>query len=402
MLLGKFRQKRSQGRDLSENSDGGDRVVVAVPIELLFTEDLDRVGKSVFSETAAWRRHNQVWANLAFGRLSPHIELMRAFRGDAASSVSSLQYLKWYDNLWKLRDLNPEIGDVLTARYDHFRHMSVLMREHGPQHTYFTVDLKYVADESKFFILDGHHRLAFLYTMGCRKVLASMTREDFAEWSNHSARDAVMQLVAQQNRELFYTPILHPAFYEVRVERDFGYRSRLDILLNLLGPQRAMGRMVDIGSNLGYFTHQFSREGIDIVGVEPYRDHFDLSVALSDLYRLKPSFLNKSFELIDRNEVFDGALLLTVFYHVLSRGEHEPFLKALDGSVRSYVIWESGHDPEGEKAIITSRTHFRRYRRLATTFGTGRAREFGVFISDYVGDQTSVGAALLSAPLPEN
>ena len=85
------------------------KVVVELPIELLFTEDIQKVGKIVPDETAAWRDHNRIWADAPLGRLRPHVRLYQYFQSLAASPA---EYLEWYRNLFRLRNLPPEFDDV--------------------------------------------------------------------------------------------------------------------------------------------------------------------------------------------------------------------------------------------------------------------------------------------------
>jgi hypothetical protein len=74
------------------------------------------------------------------------------------------------------------------------------------------------------------------------------------------------------------------------------------------------------------------------------------------------------------------AILLSVFHHFASDPKtREQFLRKLDGGVTRLLFWESGAEPEKEKQWILEGTHFRTYQKLGETWGTGKARELGVF-----------------------
>ncbi|WP_244815399.1 hypothetical protein [Caballeronia sp. Lep1P3] len=53
--------------------------------------------------------------------------------------------------------------------------------------------------------------------------------------------------------------------------------------------------------------------------------------------------------------------------------------------VEDFVIWESGSNPEEEKEVVRRFTRFTHYRKIADTYGTGRARELGIFSTDAFG-----------------
>lgn len=47
--------------------------------------------------------------------------------------------------------------------------------------------------------------------------------------------------------------------------------------------------------------------------------------------------------------------------------------------IDKFILWESGDNPEAEKADIMSNTKFKHYSRLTSTYGTGKVRELGIF-----------------------
>src|SRR5262245_26735306 len=154
------------------------KVVAPVSIELLFTEDLKLVGKSVPNETPEWWAHNRIWANLSLGRLLPHVRLYRHFQSLAGPPAD---YLQWYRNLFLLRGLQPEFDDttLLAKRHDHFRVMSACAQTGGFADPSFVIDVAFVKRQAKFFVLDGHHRAMFLRAMGARQIPARMSEDDF-------------------------------------------------------------------------------------------------------------------------------------------------------------------------------------------------------------------------------
>lgn len=362
-----------------------------VPIEILFTEDLSRVGKTVPHETVAWKRHNRIWADQPVSRLLPHVQLFDYLLGREGAGYP-VAYVDWYNNLFTLRGLAPELDEehLLDFRHRHFREAHHHYQRVGPSAAEFVLDVVFMPQSGKFYVLDGYHRLMFLYAMGARRIRCRMSSADRDAWLRLEAAHELAALIARQGRRLVYTPLLHPDFYDQVPERDFAAPTRLELIHRFMGAVRFEGPIADIGSNIGHYTHALMREGADVTGFEPFAGHHALAEGLSKLYGLDASFRQAGFEACSNNDVFTGALMLTVFYHVMARGEEAGFLRALDNCVSDYVFWESGHDPEAEKILITGRTHLSHYRHIAWTFGTGRHREFGVFFSRYVGYTNSL------------
>jgi SAM-dependent methyltransferase len=177
-----------------------------------------------------------------------------------------------------------------------------------------------------------------------------------------------------------YTPILAPLFYERLAERDVAAPTRLETILRFLGPRRLEGqRVLDIGSNIGFYAQHFAREGALVTGVEPDPEHVRLAELLNELCGVRYQIRREPFQdcEIPPHEV---GLALTVFYHFSKDpAVRARFLQRIQSSVTTVLFWESGDEPEKEKGFLLEGTHFNRYQKLKDTYGTGKPRELGVF-----------------------
>ncbi len=362
-----------------------------VPVELIFTEDRHQTGKHVEGLNDAWEAHHRTFSAASIARLWPHQRLFEYFR--TGFQYSQVGYDRWHLENFQLRHLKPPMsdGELLAFRFEQFSRWEETLRTKGASDSVFVLPAKFVAHNRTWMLTDGHHRSAFLRTSGVRWLTLVADRADWQAWINQDAVRVVEEVIASQGRAEYYTPILHPNFQAIRPLRDFAYKSRLDHILEFLGPRVRKGDIVDIGSNAGFFSHHFAREGFNVVGYDPDPNHHDLAVALSALYGSEARFENKRFEQASNNTLFDGALLLTVLYHFLQHGTHTPLLKKLDQIVADFVIWESGSNPESEREEFVKHTKFSSYLHIADTFGTGRARKLGIFctpeFAERVGEQ---------------
>jgi len=236
-----------------------------------------------------------------------------------------------------------------------------------------------------YFNLDaGCELTAWLAAHATRRVPVSISLEDRARWINGpQIAQAIAELARYHRTSAYpwpYTPLLHPGFYPIPSARDSTTPTRLDLILARLGSRRLEGKTVlDVGSSAGFFAQHFAREGARVTAIEPDASCVALCRALNRLLRTDFEVRHQSFEESDVMP-HDVGLLLSVFYPGLrDPARRRRFLRALDERVLELVIFESGDDPAAEVAAITAGSHFERYQRIATTWGTGKLRELGLF-----------------------
>jgi SAM-dependent methyltransferase len=347
-----------------------------VPVELLFTEGLDQGIPA--DASPEWHSFHAQWADLPLARLRPHLALFDYFLQRGSSPD---EYLDWWDGLFLSRGLAPPVSReaLLEQRYREFCAMEKLVQSPGALAAALSPAAE-LNDRGYFNLRDGHHRAAFLFVRGWRRIPVRMSSIDAARFGHSQWVGPVLAEIVKQERRLFYTPILAPAFFDQPSERDGAYPSRLDHILRELGSERVSGRRVlDIGSNLGFYAQHFAREGANVTAVEPDAKHAALACRLGDLLQAHYQLFSEPFETA-AVERCDVGIMLSVLYHFVDDERRcAAFLEKIDRCVGEKLFWESGADPEREKALILERTHLRRYRKLAETYGTGKRRELGVF-----------------------
>ncbi len=348
--------------------------IVEVPVELLFTEGRH---PPVDRPTRAWREFHNRWANLPLARLTPHRELFSFFlhRGPYPD-----EYIEWHRQVYATRGLEVPLRKelVVEERHKHFR----VMKQAFDARTSFFKDAPVQVEWNPagyFNMLDGHHRAMFLYCNGARRVWCQMSPADFDRWADPVREQPVIDALNRVEGPI-YTPMLGHGAMRRSVERDWYSPTRLDRILEFLGPARLSGRTVlDIGSNVGFYAHHFAREGAVVTAVEPNAQHVAACRALGELHQLKYTLLDTPFEetALEPHEV---GIMLTVLYHFVDDAQRGPrFLRKLSESVTKLLFWESGPDPVRERALIHEHTRFKHFHSLGLTYGTGKARELGVF-----------------------
>ncbi len=355
-------------------SDAGELQLERLPVGLLFTEG-DRFGETP-DQTPEWLANRAIWSDLPLARLRPHLSLFDFFlqRGPYPE-----EYIRWHQSTLETRGYPPDPVPQLLER----RHRQFQALESRLQAGTFGDDLSVQVEYNPggyFNLRDGHHRASYLLCRGWRTVPARLSLSDHLRWAPLDKQRAVLEEIERTQRTEIYTPILAPLFYDRPAERDTSGPTRLETILRYLGPTRLTSkRVLDIGSNTGFYAQHFTREGAIVTGVEPDPKHIRLAHLLNALFGIRYELRQERFDACDLPP-HDIGLMLTVFYHFAGdqalRGR---FLERLRTSVKDMLFWESGDDPETEKRLLIEGTHLKRYQQLGSTFGTGKHRELGVF-----------------------
>ncbi len=325
----------------------------SIPAEYLYVEDVYFLGSanSIPNVTEAWRDLNGLYRGRSILSLRTHVELMRFF--DGLSSQPPEEYLDWFELIFSTRGLQPPIArhDRLVDRHDLFSALTG-NRASSPEIALSPLPARYDERLGRFVLSDGHHRAAFRVARGHRHAIVSCRPDEYAYFVNESGFAKIAALVARQDRRLVYSPILHPSFAGIEACRDFETASRVHMICSTLA-YSGLRSVVDIGSNTGFFSFLFAREGCDVLGIEEDASHFDLACALGEATRSTARFVRSPFEDMPLSDIGsrDMGLLLTVLYHTLRRDFDltVEIIRRCDEVVARFLVWESGDHPRKRK-----------------------------------------------------
>ena len=230
-------------------------------------------------------------------------------------------------------------------------------------------------------VLDSGIATACLAKVSGKKWTSVHMAEDLCQSWDARSVDRLRTVVAQTGRKEFYNPIFHPAFRRARTSRP--QSIRLDRITRLLAPLAEGLRGLDIGCNMGYMTHAFQRLGVEMTGLDfdPY--HLAVAEALNETYRLESRFVCCHLQRFEPDGDYDVTIGLSVLYHLIFNQERqhpETVLAQVGRLTRHAFFWESGDQPDKEIDLIRTHSGLTEYRSLGTTYGTGKTREFGVFL----------------------
>ncbi|TCM15772.1 methyltransferase family protein [Novosphingobium sp. PhB165] len=360
----------------------GDKHICRVPVEMLFCESNDFIhGPNAYAERPPlWHQQHNITDGLPIMSLRSHIRLFEGFFDPSQLDVS--YYENWWNTIHNTMGiaLPCSAADQISQRYDYFNHLNARYAENGIEDEAFLLEGEYDASTGRFILRDGHHRTCYLIARRERWANVRMSRSSFSALFEPSIGERVRNHVDKVGYSQPYAPIEHPQFHIPFAYRDNFFPNRLSCIADTLGYIRPAS-VLDIGCNAGYFSRHFSRMGAHVVGVEPQDCHFSTASILNELFNTQCDFRQDTAENVDLgDQVFEVAIMLTVLYHFLDKGDTAvKIAKKIDSHVSHFVFWESGSDAAREIEFMKRHTGFSAYRRLRMTSGTGRVRELGVF-----------------------
>lgn len=369
---------RNKFKDESIINNMGDSHVVAwIPVELLFSE---RAEDNVLDNyTEEWKAQNREWENHPLVCFKPYESLYRFFmRGERFPSI----YCQWWQRLFTSRGLNSGLSDEDLVE-KRFREFMIMQGELNKGMDFFIKhpSVGHWNKKGYFNLLDGHHRAAFLYNSGLRKIPVRISKGDYELWLNTGIARKVHDIIKKQERFEFYQPVLNPYFMNLHPYREDYAKSRIHHILEYFGNTRFANRTVlDVGACLGYFGQMFARMGAKVTMIEHDPIHFELLNELNNLLYADCETVMQPFENYETSKSFDIAIMLTVFYHYLKDEKvKKKFLENINRYVKSVLIWESGDRADYEKEQIMKYTKFKTFEHICYTYATGKFRELGIF-----------------------
>ena len=182
---------------------------------------------------------------------------------------------------------------------------------------------------------EGAHRLAIARLLGVSPVPVKIAVRH-TEWAKFR-QEALFY--AREEGGKTYQPMIHPDLGDIPAVHSCADRFKL-IKENVSARQ---GRLLDIGTYLGYFCHRFDDAGFDCFAVEddPIRVYFLKKLARAE---------NKQFTIIAksaldcheiRNNQFDVVLALNIFHHFLkTQDRYDKFIDLLNNLQMKELFFE--------------------------------------------------------------
>ena len=222
----------------------------------------------------------------------------------------------------------------------------------------------------------------FQVVKGYSRVKCVMSESDYRSWVNIDKVDNFYELMKKHHVSRIYTPIPHPAMYDIVANREnYGY-TRLARMCRYFSEQRMdiKGKKVlDVGTYVGYLGQHMYRMGADVTAVEYANDLYELCDSINDILGYRLDLKHMGIEELETEDQYDVTIMLTVLYWHLDTPLADKIMKKVDEVTKGILVWESGNEIEREKEWIMNHSSFNHYEKIADSFGAGKLRELGVF-----------------------
>ncbi len=234
-----------------------------------------------------------------------------------------------------------------------------------------------------FNLTDGHHRAVFLTNMLNYTIPIKITKQDYDKWLNSEWAQKCKKYMEEHNIEKTYTPIINPGFFHIDSVTENRGRLTSSALYKFFSRESVEGyRILDLNSNLSYYSQVFSRMGVrKIVSVEKRHLLFKLAVMLNKLHNtIDIDMRNMDFLELDEGTKYDIVILANDMLLDLSTGkEAKLLLEKIDRLSAKYFIWRSFDEAGYEKRYILENSGFKKYHFLNMEFIEGKLVEVGVY-----------------------
>lgn len=160
---------------------------------------------------------------------------------------------------------------IIDGRYKVFEKME---KEFNTNSRFFMnnpAPVKYI-EGGRFLAMDGTHRISFLISKGMKNIPCSISKTDYSKWANLECSRLIAEEVNLITDSDLNGSILNPYLYSFDNNNEKLLRDVYEVLIDDLSKESLLESksvVLDINSNIGYFSNLLSIVGFEVISVEP-------------------------------------------------------------------------------------------------------------------------------------
>jgi hypothetical protein len=363
----KFWTDRSYLREL-----GKDRLLVLIPIELLF------ISRQKDTEIPS-----EMGISLENRPLIGAVPLLNAYDYFEGKNTDSFEL--FIQRLSTSRDSHRDSVGWMRWLEERRNESRTFALEVELDNCYFEKNPVEVEWSSRglFFVLSRYRMAVYQVARNRKLIPCSVSRDEYSEWRNEPEISPCIESLKKHSLSYVYTPILHPNFIDYPCMRENYGMTRLMTLCKYIyenSIELTGKKVLDAGSYLSYFAQNFSRMGANVTSVEFDSAKYEPACAINKMLRQDDVvMIENGIEELSPNNRYSITIMTAVLNWHLDSELGKKIINIINLVTEDYLIWESGYAIEREKQFILDNSSFKKYTRLQSTFGTGKLRELGVF-----------------------
>lgn len=337
-----------------------------IPIELIYTNPHSAV---------EGRKKLEKYADVPISAYYPYIEMFKYLEGESASlqyleeyGVNSCHYSNGYVNL-----------DIILQRR---RLYDIYLKEINRGMDFFISSAPTVKwnDRGFFNLLEGQHRIAFLWSKEYTYIPASLSCEDFFKWDNKKQLEKFICYIKNSGIRTLCTPLPHPMFKGFPAIKEHVGKTILSIVQSYLDSDMLVGKSVlDISGFQGYFGRNAYRMGAESVCIFE-NENIEIVNQLNKIQQMEDIKICTRLEELAGKEV-EIVFALDYFYRNVDMGDRIQLIKNVSSICKEKIFCAIAE--EETKQIIFEYTNFDSYQILTKKIEECGMVEIGVFYHNY-------------------
>lgn len=306
------------------------------------------------------------------GMFLSYIVLMRCFNGDYENYGF---YLRQFNNEKEITDLTKK----LEEREKLFR---IYKKELNFGMDFFKLSAPSMERNAKgyFNLLDGHHRIIFLYIINYIFFPVKIKKKDFKVWVNQQKLDKVIEYINKFKINELIAPLPHPAFINFPAKKEFTGKTILAAIFEELSYMDLREvSVLDCSGYQGYFARNFRPM---VLGKVCCIDNdMELTRLLNELMTIENIDLNTMVEVgFSQNGEYDIIFMMDSLSNIKDTQLRVDYIKTLNRITKKKLFWESTTDSiQVEINEMLQYTDFLKYKKIHSYFMKGKFIEVGCF-----------------------
>lgn len=216
---------------------------------------------SIYTNKALKQRGNDItkqYGSVSVCALKPYNEMFHYCKyGEGDIEL----YCKAFKKVQNANDIYTEFEFI----YDRIILYKMLKKELNLGIQYFVnsaPQLKWDNECKKFYVLEGHHRIAFLYMEGFRRIPIKISKDDFEIWKNETVYQECKNYILKCYGNKLRTPIDHPGFFLFDSDYEDVNPTQLMIMQEYIGTMELSDKVFcDLSADNGYYARAFMKMG---------------------------------------------------------------------------------------------------------------------------------------------
>lgn len=354
--------------------DNGNDIIAYVPSELLYTEK--NRNENVLNNRFSMYYDYSVYFSL------PILSLFNTFEGKKGYDLKTyIEFYKTSHSKFSLIDDQEALRHV-KDRYKVYNNMSMALNIDKSYFEKNPVKVKW-NEKGYFNIVDGHHRTLFLLAKNLYLIPCKIMQSDYTKYINNDKLKFCMDYIDISRSSMnIQTNIAHPYLYSnSRINNNS--TIKLVAICNYLSEKCIDVKnlsLLDINSNIGYYSRFFFKMGLEVIGLEKNSTYFNFAKLLNDLFYCNSiKMINKDIREFNSIEEYDITLILSFLYKFINTDMGIYFLNRVDNLTKKFMICELNNECKYEIDWILNNSNFIKYEKIKKIFDGNKFTELGVF-----------------------